>query len=267
MNITDKLVDLVYKPIRLAQDMAYEYGLNKYLGDDYIMKTSTIEEIFSYRNAPTEVNMQKLAYLTKHELIPAPKRVGLSSVIGGSVGMYKYKTPLMIWYIEELKKRGVKSQDELRLHVYNYFHSEKLPPHPVHDTPFAERYIYIWRINRRTPLLMPQFEDFDIFITDDISIPCKKATYYFGKEIFDYILFPTRNLTKDEANIIEAFRKFKEFRTENGLKFYQTNTDGKVEVEFKKELALFTDYPRYRFGENKANYHDLLNTSYEFKNI
>lgn len=267
MDITEKLRDLAYKPLRLAQDMVYEYGFNRYLGDDYIMKTSTIEEIFSYRNAPVEVNMQKLAYYTKHELIPAPKRVGLSSVIGGSVGMYKYKVPLMIWYIEELKKRGIKSQDELRLHVYNYFHSEKLPPHPVHDTPFAERYVYIWRTNRRTPLLMPQFENFDIFLSEDHIIPCKKATYYYGTEAFDYILFPTRNLTKDEANTFEVFRIDKQFKQDNGLKFYQPNSKGTLEVKLSRELALFTKYPKFKFGETKSSYKDLLNTNYTFENI
>lgn len=269
MNITDSVEKLLLKPIKLAQDIFYEYGFNKYLGDEYIMKTSTVEEIFSYRNAPVEVNMQKLAYYTKHELIPAPKRVGIGSVLGGSVGKYKYKVALMIWYIEELKKRGIKSQDELRLHVYNYFHTEKLPPHPVHDTPFAERYVYIWRTNKRTPLLMPQFEDFNIYVTESENefIPCKKATYYYGKKPFDYILFPIRNLTKPEELYLNLLRRDKEFIKDNGLKVYENNGIDEIIKKHCLDLSLFVKYPKYRFGETKTSYRDLLNKTYTFNNI
>ncbi len=266
MNITDKFKEFLWKQQMIVHDLLQDTNVNPYMGEEYVLTTSNIEECFS-KDFNTEINMQKLAYYTKHELIPAPKRVGISSVFGGSQGKYKLKTAFIIWYIEELRKRGIKSQDELRLHIYNYFHSKKLPPHPVHDTPFTERYIYTWRINKGVSSFIPHFEDLNVNISENESIPCKKATFFSDGKPFASGLFTTRNLTRPEYLLLQLLRSNKQFVEENGVNIYENIANSYIRKKHLLDLGIFLHYPRYRAGETKKHYHDLLNTTYTFKNI
>ncbi len=267
MNIKEVVIEPIYKLFRAGQNAYYEAGLNRYQGDKYDLTTLQISNYFSFRTSPFNVDLRKLAYYTEHQMIPAPKRVGINSFLGGSIGKYKYKTSLMLWYIGELKKRGIKSQDELRLHIYNYFHTENLPPKPVSDTPFAERYIYTWRISKITPVLLPEFEDFNIYMENEEPIPAKKATYYFEGKPFDQILFFERNLTEKENEFLKILRKNKEFLSASGIKTYILNSKEEVEQKDIMDLFVFKDYPIVSDDDDKKSYRDLLNKKYTFQNI
>lgn len=266
MNIKEVVTDPIYKFIRTGQNAYYEVGLNHYQGDNFDLTTTQISNYFTFRTSPFPVDLRKLAYFTEHEMIPAPKRVGINSFLGGSQGKYKYKTSLMLWYIGELKKRGIKSQDELRLHLYNYFHTDNLPPKPVYDTPFPERYIYTWRTSKITPVLLPEFEDLNIFTDNGEPIPAKKATYYFEGKPFDQILFFERNLTEKEFEFIKILRKNKEFLRVNGIKTYALRSNNEIEQKDFMDLFVFKDYPVVSEDDNKT-YRDLLNKNYTFQNI
>jgi len=258
MNKTQQAINSISRQI-------YEWGLTTDTSNRYDLPTSTVIDLINKSSWDIEVDKKKLIYYTRHNFITPPKKRGLTSALGGTVGHHKLKVPLMIWYLSQLYKRGFK-HDQIRLYVYNYF-SDKLPPKPVEDTPMEERILYNLRINNRLFITLPTIEDYTLY-TNKITLPCWKLTlinYYKGKnEPFSRILIPKRNLTQQELNVLMTLRTDKQFLKEEGFKLTSV-IDGVVNIDYQEDLMIYKKYAMKKLNDSKISYLDLLdkNITYE----
>ena len=258
MNTTTKILNKIARQI-------YEWGLSTNTSNRYDLPTDTIIELVNKSSWNIEIDSKKLIYYTRHNFITPPKKVGLTSALGGTVGHHKLKVPLMVWYLTQLYNRGFK-HDEIRLHMYNYF-SNLMPPKPVEDTPMEERILYNLRLNKKLFIALPTIEDYTLY-TEKIILPCWKLTtvnYFEGKNDPLYrVLIPKRNITQQESNILNTLRTDKQFLKEEGFKWISIK-DGEVKTEYLEDLMIFKKYAmKYKSDEN-TKYLDLLdkNITYE----
>ena len=255
-----KIVD---KTLKAIQNFGYEMNWNVDSSDDYYFEGKLLEEIFNSASWPFKVDLNKLSYYTRNHMIPAPKRIGITSKLGGSVGKYKVKVLTIIWYIRALNQRGIYNHDEIKNHIYTYF-SDELPPKPVDDTPTEERIIYTLRLNKEIPFRLFELEDYNLNVVineNEVSvILCKKVTFYWNEhknEPISQKLIPMRNISRAEMNFILALRKDKEFLKKEGLKIYQ-NRNGKILEENLLDLFIYDKYPLKALEDFKTSYKDLI---------
>lgn len=260
MNTTTKIFN------KIARQM-YEWGLSTDTSNRYDLPTDTLIGLVNKSSWDIGIDKKKLIYYTRHNFITSPKKVGLTSALGGTVGHHKLKVPLMVWYLTQLYKRGFK-HDEIRLHMYNYF-SNVVPPKPVEDTPMEERILYSLRLNKKLFIALPTIEDYTLY-TEKITLPCWKLTtvnYFEGKnDPFYRVLIPKRNISQQEANILNTLRTDKQFLKEEGFKIISIK-DGKVTTEYLEDLMIFKKYAMRHKGDEHTKYLDLLDKNIKYEQL
>lgn len=241
------------------------------------IRTESIESLFKVRGYDYSPNLTKLAYLTQEKIIFHPLKAGnKQDEKGGSVGLYQVKTPIMIWYYLELKKRMLKNS-EIKIHMYNYFAKHILPPKPVKNTPLAERIIYAYRINELLPYSLFDILDFNLYLSHDnfekdiVSvIPCKKLVFYRLPEPnipVSVTLIPTRNLSQSEFEDLQKIKTKKSFLINEGINIFETLPivrTGKFENIAK--LRIFDKYP-LEGAEDNIDYKLLLNPKAKYEDM
>lgn len=260
MNQTTRILNIISRKI-------YEWGLSTDTSNRYDLPTDTVIGLVNKSSWDIEIDKKKLIYYTRHNFITSPRKVGLTSALGGTVGHHKLKVPLMIWYLHQLQKRKFK-HDEIRFHIYNYF-SNQTPPKPVNDTPMEERILYNLRLNKQLFVSLPTIEDYTLY-TKKLTIPCWKLTivnYFEDKnDPFYRVLIPKRNITQQEANILNTLRTDKQFLKEEGFKMISIK-DGEVRTEYLEELMIFKKYAMKHKNNENMKYLDLLDSKIKYEQL
>ncbi len=251
--------------------------INKYevigvrLEEEYKLATKYIQEVFEHSQYEDEIpiTMHKLVYYSAQKLLPPPKKFGMPQKLSGTKGLYKNKSILMLWYIYILKQRGL-NIEQMRLHMYNYFSRDELPPKPVDNTPFEERLIYTLRTNWTMPLRVFEIEDATLEIeSEDHEInllPYKKIKTFAYEQNFRPLrmyMIPMRNLTKEEAKFISELKKDELFNKTEGFKSHK-KVNGKIRITYTEPLYIFKKYPLIEKDDSKTDYKDLLKTNLDF---
>lgn len=263
-----KQLDLLDKAIHKIQKQFEELGLLKSSLEEYKLSTEQILEYTSVDHFPVKVTKNKLSYYVQHQMIPAPKRVSIADKVSGSMGKYKVKTIFIIWYIAMLQARGIKSHDEIRKHIYNYF-SEKLPPVPVSDTPLAERIIYTYRTNQRAIYIPPIIKEISIPLysaKEIIEIPAVTLLHSYHNKPLSYNLVLKRNIPPSEAQILEIMRKDEHFISEHGFSVFREN-NSKIEKKKLLDLHIFKNYPIESEKDHDVSYLDLLDENLPYESL
>jgi len=259
-------MDKTQKIFNSLSRLIYEWGLASDTTNRYDLPSDMVIDFVNKSSWNIEIDKKKLIYYTRHDFIPAPKKFGITSALGGTIGHHKIKVPMMIWYIHQLYKRGFK-HDEIRLHVYNYF-SNKLSPKPVDNTPMEERILYNLRLNKKLFIALPVIEEFTVY-TKKLTIPCWKLTvfnYYKDKnEPFYVVLIPRRNITTQEAHILSVLRDDEQYIKEDGFKLISV-VDGIANIEYLEKLMIYKKYAMKTENDN-ANYLDLLDKTITYESI
>ena len=256
----------VQQTINALSNQLYEWGLVTDTTNRYDLPSDAVIDFVNKSSWNIEIDKKKLIYYTRHNFIPAPKKFGITSALGGTIGHHKIKVPLMIWYIHQLYKRGYK-HEEIRIHVYNYF-SSQLPPKPVENTPMEERVLYNLRLNKKLFVALPVIDEMAVY-TQKVSIPCWKLTvfdYYHSKlDPFYVVLIPKKNLTTQEANILSVLRTDNEYLKQEGFKRVSI-VDGVSNIEYLEPLMIYKNYAM-KTDKDNTDYLDLLDKNISYDTI
>ncbi len=261
-------LDFLDKAIHKIQKQFEEFGLLKSSLEEYKLSTEQILEYTNINHFPVEVSKNKLSYYVQHQMIPAPKRVSIADKVSGSMGKYKVKTIFIIWYIAQLQERGIKSHDEIRKHIYNYF-SEQLPPIPVTDTPLAERIVYAYRTNQRVIYIPPIIKEISIPLysgKEIVEIPAVTLLHSYQDKPLSFNLVLKRNISHSEAQILEIMRKDEHFISEHGFKVFSEDK-GSISEKKLLDLHIFKNYPIESKKDSEISYLDLLDENLTYESL
>ena len=184
------------------------------------------------------------------------------------MGKYKVKTIFIIWYIAQLQACGIKSHEEIREHIYNYF-SEKLPPIPVSGTPLAERIVYTYRANQRAIYIPPVIKEIAVPLysgKEIVEIPGVILLHSYQNKPLSYNLVLKRNIPPSEGQVLEIMRKDGHFIGEHGFSVFKEN-NGKIEKKKLLDLHIFKNYSIELGKVNEISYLDLLDEHLTYESL